>query len=93
MLAAAAAREGRLRDLVSGAPARLEVIHPSGNVDVEGVIATARGGGVTLTFDGLDQALSPLFGVERPAILRVWDRFGIHRAETRILAVNARLNL
>jgi PilZ domain len=70
-----------------GALARLEVPHAAGTLDIEGTISAVDDQRVTVRFRGLEQPLSALVGTDSPAVLKLWDRFGMHRAEAVVHAV------
>jgi hypothetical protein len=70
-----------------GANARIEVESPAGTVDIEGTISAADDRRVTLRFRQLDQPLAPRLLVDSRAVLKLWDRFGLHRAEATVHSV------
>lgn len=75
--------------LCVGALARIEVDSGTGDgpLDVEGTITAVDGQRLTVRFRQLSAPLSPLLAQDRVAMLKVWDRFGMHRAEVPIHGV------
>jgi PilZ domain-containing protein len=74
--------------LCVGALARIEIDSDSeGSLDIEGTITAVEGERLTVRFRQLSVPLSPLLGQDRTAMLKVWDRFGVHRAEVPIHGV------
>jgi hypothetical protein len=71
--------------LCVGVLARIEV--GDGAVDVEGTITAVDGQRLTVRFRQLSAPLSPLLAKDRMAVLKVWDRYGMHRAEVPIHGV------
>jgi len=71
--------------LCVGALARIEV--GDGALDVEGTITAVDGQRLTVRLRQLAAPLSPLLAQDRTAVLKVWDRFGMHRAEVPIHGV------
>ncbi len=71
--------------LCVGALARIEV--GDGSLDVEGTITAVDGQRLTVRFRQLAAPLSPLLAQDRTAVLKLWDRFGVHRAEVQIHGV------
>jgi hypothetical protein len=71
--------------LCVGVLARIEV--GDGAVDVEGTITAVDGQRLTVRCRQLSAPLSPLLAKDRMAVLKVWDRFGMHRAEVPIHGV------
>ncbi len=75
--------------LCVGALARIEVDSGTGDgpLDVEGTITAVDGQRITVRFRQLTAPLSPLLAQDRVAMIKVWDRFGMHRAEVSIHGV------
>jgi hypothetical protein len=73
--------------LCVGTLARIEVVDPTGNLDIEGTISAVDERRVTVRFRQLTQPIGPRLSSERLAVLKVWDRFGMHRAEATVHAV------
>jgi hypothetical protein len=71
--------------LCVGALARIEV--GDGALDAEGTITAVDGQRLTVRFRQLAAPLSPLLAQDRRAVLKVWDRFGMHHAEVAIHGV------
>ena len=71
--------------LCVGALARIEV--GEGALDIEGTITAADDQRLTVRCRQLTTPLSPLLAQDRIAVLKVWDRFGMHRAEVPIHGV------
>jgi hypothetical protein len=73
--------------LCVGTLARLEVSDDTGNLGVEGTITAIDDQLLTVRFRELTEPLSPRMLRDRLAVLKVWDRFGMHRAEAQIHGV------
>jgi PilZ domain len=73
--------------LCVGTLARLEVSDDAGNLGVEGTITAIDDQRLTVRFRELTAPLSPRMLRDRLAVLKVWDRFGMHRAEAQIQGV------
>ncbi len=73
--------------LCVGALARIECADGDGTLDVEGTITAIDGQRLTVRFRQLSAPLSPLLAQDRVAVLKVGDRFGMHRAEVPIHGV------
>jgi hypothetical protein len=73
--------------LYVGALARIEAEHPTGDIDVEGIVSVVDDKRVTIRFRDLQRPLSELLPAGGPAILKLWDRFGMHRAEVPVHSV------
>ena len=73
--------------LCVGATARLETEPGSGSLDIEGTIATVDDRRVTIRFRGLDRSLQEALPPGGAAFLKLWDRYGMHRAEASIHSV------
>jgi hypothetical protein len=71
--------------LCIGALARIEV--GDGALDVEGTITALDGQRLTVRFRQLAAPLSPFLAQDRMAVLKVGDRYGMHRAEVPIHGV------
>ena len=75
--------------LCVGALARIEVETGSGDgmLDIEGTITAVDGQRLTVRFRQLAAPLAPQLPQDRVVVLKVWDRYGMHRAEVTIHGV------
>ena len=73
--------------LCVGTLARLEVSDDVGNLGVEGTITAIDDQRLTVRVRELATPLAPRMPRDRLAVLKVWDRFGMHRAEAPIHGV------
>jgi hypothetical protein len=73
--------------LCVGTLARLEVSDDAGNLGVEGTITAIDDQRLTVRVRELATPLAPRMLRDRVAVLKVWDRFGMHRAEAQIHGV------
>jgi hypothetical protein len=70
-----------------GTLARIEVTDAAGHLDVEGTISAVDDQRVTVRFRQLAEPIAPRLSSDSPAVLKVWDRFGMHRAAAKVHAV------
>ncbi len=73
--------------LCVGTLARLEVSDDAGNLGVEGTITAIDDQRLTVRVRELATPLAPRMIRDRLAVLKVWDRYGMHRAEAQIHGV------
>lgn len=73
--------------LCVGTLARLQMAGGAGSFGVEGTISAIDDHRVTVRFHDLSAPLSPRLDRDRPAVLTVWDRYGMHRADAQIHGV------
>lgn len=78
---------GRSHLLSVGTLARIEVEDAAGHLNIEGTISAVDDQRITVRFRQLAEPIAPRLSSDRPAVLKVWDRFGMHRAETKVHAV------
>jgi PilZ domain len=70
-----------------GTLARIELDDSIGHLDIEGTISAVDDKRVTVRFRQLTQPIAPRLSSDHVAVLKVWDRFGMHRAEATVHAV------
>jgi hypothetical protein len=70
-----------------GTHARVEVEGPGDTFSVEGTIFAVDAERVAIRFRDLTVPLAPRLPLDSPVALKVWDRFGMNRAETTVHAI------
>ncbi len=77
----------RPHTLSLGTHARVDVEHLDGTFSIEGTIFAVDSERVAIRFRDLAVPLAPRLALDAPVVLKVWDRFGMNRAETTVHAI------
>jgi len=77
----------RPHTLSLGTHARVDVENPDGTFSIEGTIFAVDAERVAIRFRDLTVPLAPRLALDAPVVLKVWDRFGMNRAETTVHAI------
>ena len=77
----------RPHTLSLGTHARVDVENDDGTFSIEGTIFAVDAERVAIRFRDLAVPLAPRLALDAPVVLKIWDRFGMNRAETTVHAI------